>query len=478
MRAISLNTNTGGVIQLPADEVTRLRSGIRGQVIIAGNGAYDAARRVWNGLIDKKPGAVVQCAEPADAVAAVRFAERHGLRVLVKSGGHNVAGAGLADDGFTIDLSAMRSVRVDAGKRTALAQGGARLGDLDRATHPFGLAAPLGVVSATGVAGLTLHGGMGWLLRKHGLSIDNLLSVEIATAGGRLIKASAVENADLFWAVRGGGGNFGVVTAFEFKLHPVGPQVWVSMPIYPLERAAEVMAVFREYMEKAPDDFMAISVFWSAPEAPEVPAAYRGKPVVILLGCYTGPFDQGEQVIAPLRSIGTPVADLSAPMSWTEAQQILDPDYPDGDFYYWKSIYLDRLDDDVVRALSRHTAARPSPLSSIDVWYLGRAMGRIGPTDTAFCQRSAPYMVGIEANWKDPGTSDANIDWAREVFADLQQFSSGGHYLNFPGFFEERERLLKGAYGPNLARLQAVKAHFDPGNMFCGALNIPPGRGA
>lgn len=477
MKTITMNTLGGGAINLAVDEVARLRGEIRGQVIVPGNGAYDTTRKIWNGLIDKKPGVLVQCIEPADAVAAVRFAERHGLPVLVKGGGHHVAGACLADNGFTIDLSAMRTVDVDVDRRIARVQGGARLGDIDRATQTWGLATPLGVVSATGVAGLTLHGGMGWLLRRHGLSIDNLLSAEIVTAGGRLMRATAAENEDLYWALRGGGGNFGVVTAFEFQLHPVGPQVWVSMPIYPLDRAAEVMPAFREYMDKAPDDLMALGVFWSAPEVPEVPARYHGRPVVILLTCYTGAFEHGERVIAPLRAIGNPIADLSGPMAWTEAQQLLDPDYPDGAFYYWKSIYLDRLDGGVIETLAQHTAARPSPLSSIDVWTLGRAMERIGAGETAFYKRDAPYMIGIEANWNDPDTNDANIAWARTLFSDLQQYTRGGHYLNFPGFLEEREMLLQGAYGPNLERLRAIKAKFDPANLFVGALNIPPAGG-
>jgi FAD/FMN-containing dehydrogenase len=477
MKAIDLRTNSGAVVHLSWDDTTQLRNTIHGRVLTAGDDGYDSARTLWNGLIDKKPGLVVRCADAADAVTAIRFAEQHRLQVLVKGGGHNVAGASLADDGFVIDLSTMRGVAVNPENRTVVAQGGARLGDLDRVTEPFGLAAPLGVVSATGVAGLTLHGGMGWLLRKHGLSIDNLLSVEIATAGGRLIKAGPFEHEDLFWAVRGGGGNFGVITAFEFKLHPVGPRVWVSMPIYPLESATEILPAFRAYMQKASDDLMALGVFWSAPEVPEVPPQYHGQPVLILLCCYTGPFEQGEQVIAPLRSFAEPIADLSGPMPWTQVQQLLDPDYPDGALYYWKSIYLDRLDDQVIQSLVKHAAARPSPLSSIDLWTLGRAMERIKATDTAFYKRDAPYMIGIEANWQEHRDSDANIAWAREVFTDLQQYTRGGHYLNFPGFFEDREKLLQGAYGPNLERLRAIKAKYDPENMFPGALNISPAAG-
>ena len=385
-----------------------------------------------------------------------------------------MAGTAIAEKGLVVDLSAMRSVRVDPQQRVAHAEGGVRLGDLDRETQKFNLAVPVGVVSATGVAGLTLHGGTGWLLRKHGLTIDNLLSVDIVTADGQLKKASENENTDLFWAIRGGGGNFGVVTGFEFKLHPVGPKVWMSVPMYPLERAKEVMNACCEYMQKAPEDLMVLGVYWSAPEVPEVPERYHGTPVVILLGCYTGPFEEGEKVIAPLREIGTPIADLSAPMTWVEAQQFLDEDYPDGAFYYWKSIYMDHLDSEVLEALSRHTAARPSSESSIDVWMLEGAMNRISPSDTAFFKRDAPYMLGIEANWTRREDASANINWAKNVVKDMQKFTKGGSYLNFPGFVEEKEALLQGSYGPNLERLRAIKAKYDPSNLFPGTLNIEP----
>ncbi|MFZ0612632.1 MAG: FAD-binding oxidoreductase [Desulfobacterales bacterium] len=474
MSALKLKNSSGSLADISPDALEELRGDIRGEVVTTGHDSYDAFRSVWNGLIDKKPGLMVRCTGTADVMAAVRFAGRHRLPVFVRGGGHNVAGVCLADNGFTIDLSPMRGIRVDPEKRTARVQGGAQLGDLDHETQAFGLAAPVGVVSATGVAGLTLHGGIGWLLRRHGLSIDNLLSVDIVTADGQLKKANHDQNADLFWAVRGGGGNFGVVTSFEFKLHPVGPRVWMSVPIYPLDRAAEVLPAFRDILEQAPDDLMALGVFWSAPEVPEVPERFHGSPVVILLSCFTGPFDRGEEVIAPLRKIGTPIADLSGPMRWTEVQKFLDADYPYGAFYYWKSIYLDRLDDDVIQVLSGHTASRPSPLSSIDVWTLGRAMSRVGATDTSFYKRDAPYLIGIEANWVNRADTEANIAWARAVFEDMKRFTRGGDYLNFPGFFEDKDRLLQGAYGPNLQRLRAIKAQHDPFNRFAGAVNIAP----
>lgn len=474
MRTLSIMSKDGTGESLSTDTVDHFKDNMRGDLIIPEDDQYESARKLWNGMIDKKPALIARCTGVEDVVTAVNFSKEHNLLFSIRSGGHNVAGTAIAEGGLVVDLSAMRNVTVDPDRRMAHAEGGVRLGDLDRETQKFNLAVPVGVVSATGVAGLTLHGGTGWLLRKHGLTIDNLLSVDIVTADGQLKKASENENSDLFWAIRGGGGNFGVVTGFEFKLHPVGPKVWMSVPMYPLERAKEVMSACCEYMQKAPEDLMVLGVYWSAPEVPEVPARYHGTPVVILLGCYTGPFEEGEKVIAPLREIGTPIADLSAPMTWVEAQQFLDEDYPDGAFYYWKSIYMDHLDSEVLEALSRHTAARPSSESSIDVWMLEGAMSRINPGDTAFFKRDAPYMLGIEANWHKREDATANIDWAKNVVKDMQRFTKGGSYLNFPGFVEEREALLQGSYGTNLERLRAIKAKYDPLNFFPGILNIEP----
>ena len=474
MRTLSIMSKDGTGESLSTDTVDHFKDNMRGDLIIPEDDQYESARKLWNGMIDKKPALIARCTGVEDVVTAVNFSKEHNLLFSIRSGGHNVAGTAIAEGGLVVDLSAMRNVTVDPDRRVAHAEGGVRLGDLDRETQKFNLAVPVGVVSATGVAGLTLHGGTGWLLRKHGLTIDNLLSVDIVTADGQLKKASENENSDLFWAIRGGGGNFGVVTGFEFKLHPVGPKVWMSVPMYPLERAKEVMSACCEYMQKAPEDLMVLGVYWSAPEVPEVPARYHGTPVVILLGCYTGPFEEGEKVIAPLREIGTPIADLSAPMTWVEAQQFLDEDYPDGAFYYWKSIYMDHLDSEVLEALSRHTAARPSSESSIDVWMLEGAMSRINPGDTAFFKRDAPYMLGIEANWHKREDATANIDWAKNVVKDMQRFTKGGSYLNFPGFVEEREALLQGSYGTNLERLRAIKAKYDPLNFFPGILNIEP----
>lgn len=475
MASVDLLNRKGERISLPEGALDALSSRLRGELLRPADEAYESARKIWNGMIDRKPAMIVRCKGVADVMAAVDFVRENNLLLSIRAGGHNVSGASIAEGGTVIDVSGMRSVHVFPEERIARVEGGARLGDLDHETAPFALAAPVGVVSKTGVAGLTLHGGAGWLMRRHGLSIDNLKAVEIVTADGRLVRADDDRHPDLFWALRGGGGNFGVVTAFEFRLHPVGPDVWSLLSIYPLDRAQEVMAACRDFMASAPDELMVIGVYWSAPAVEEVPAEHHGKPVLILLGCYTGPADTAEKVLAPLRNIGEPLADLSTTLPWTEAQKLLDNDYPDGLFYYWKSIYLDRLDEEVVALLTYHAQRRPSPESSIDLWFIGGGtVQRVDPTATAFYQRGASYMVGIEANFRHQEEAEANIGWARDLHRDLGRFSDGGNYLNFPGFIEEKEEMLRGAYGPNLERLRKVKALYDPHNLFPGLLNISP----
>lgn len=452
------------------------RKSFRGTIFQAVDDGYDDARKVWNGLIDHHPALIACCAGPEDVVTAVDFARDNNLLLSVRAGGHNVSGAAVADRGLTIDLSAMRKVTVDAQHKIARVEGGALLGDIDRQTHKFNLAAPLGIVSQAGVAGLTLHGGVGWQVRKHGLTIDNLEAVEIVTAAGRMMRASAHENQELFWAIRGGGGNFGVVTSFEFRLHRLGQQVMMSAPIYPLARAAEVMTFCRDYMAEAPEELMVIGTCCTAPHIEAVSAEHYGQPVVMLLGCYAGDPAEGREVIQPLCSITEPIADLSVQMDWLEAQQFLHKDYPDGACYYWKSIFLNRFDEDVIAALAYHTANRPSLESSIDVWFLGEAMARNPDDPTPLQRRDAPFMANVKANWHDPEEAELNIAWARAAYYDLRRFSDGSSYLNFPGFIEDGEKMLEAAYGPNLPGLMKVKNQYDPDNLFPGLLNIAPRR--
>jgi FAD/FMN-containing dehydrogenase len=447
---------------------------IRGEIITGLHPDYDDARLVWNGLIDRKPGLIVRCTGAADVMACVNLAREHGLTCSVRGGGHNVGGLAVNDGGLVIDLSGMRSVRVDSEGRRAWVQGGATLGDVDHETQAFGLSTALGVVSATGVAGLTLHGGVGWLTRKHGLALDNVLSFDIVTADGGMVRANADENSDLYWALRGGGGNFGVVTALEYRLHPIGPEVWQLMTLYPADEAKNLLRFFREEIPHTTEELGLIGIFWNAPDEEAIPAAHRGRPVFIFLGCYTGPQERGEAVLKPFREAAPVVADLSSTMPFENIQSSLDGEYPDGRRYYWKSLFLDVLNDEAIDAMIKHARTRPSPLTSIDVWALGGKMGKVEPTATPFARRDAPYLFAVESNWEDADTDEHNIRWTREVYRDMQRFSKGGVYLNFPGFGEEGEEMLKDSYQSNFERLKRVKAQYDPYNLFEGNLNIAP----
>jgi hypothetical protein len=453
--------------------IEQLRSSLRGELISSKTPNYDDARKVWNGMIDKHPVLIARCTGAADVMAAVNFAREKNVLFSIRSGGHNVSGKAVCDDGLVIDLSDMRGVHVDPVSRTVRVQGGATLGDIDHETAPFNLAVPIGLVSKTGIAGLCLHGGVGWLTRKYGLALDNLLSVDIVTSDGQLRRASENENEDLFWAVRGGGGNFGIVTSFEFRAYPIPEKVWFVGPIYPVGQAKKIFHFVSDFMKDAPEELSLIATLWNAPEHPSIPVEHQGSPIIILLGCYHGPFEKGEEMIGPLRQIGKPIADLSQPMRFVDLQKFLDEDYPDGMLYYWKSLYLTRLDDEVFDALISHAAARPSTLSTIDLWFGEGALNRVAPDATAFARRDVQYMIAMEANWTEAAQSEANIAWARNCFDDMQRFACGC-YLNFPGFMEDREKLLQGAYENNYKRLQAIKAKYDPGNIFQGALNIAP----
>jgi FAD/FMN-containing dehydrogenase len=456
---------------LDGEVVREFLGGLRGPVLGPGDPGYDDARTVQNGLIDRQPALVLRASGAADVMRAVGFAREHGLVLSVKGGGHNVAGNATNDGGLVIDLSLMRGVHVDAKTRTARVQGGATWGDLDRETQVFGLATPGGVVSTTGVAGLTLHGGMGHLRSKHGLSLDNLRSVDVVTADGQLRTASADENPDLFWAVRGAGSNFGVITSFEFLLHPVGPTVMLCAPIYALEDAPRVLPKWRDYVATVPDEFTPLAVFWSGP--PGFPEPVVGRPILILAGVYAGPIDEGERVVGPLRELATPLLDLSGPMPYTAVQSAFDPFFPKGDLYYWKSTYLEQLSDGLLDALCRLAAERPSSRTTMDVWPQRGAAARVGPEETAFGRRP-PYLVAFESTWTDPAETEANIAWARGAYASMQRFAASGIYLNFPGFGEEKEALVRAAYGPNYERLARLKATYDPTNLFRMNLNIAP----
>jgi FAD/FMN-containing dehydrogenase len=466
-------------------KVEEFRKSLRGSILQAGDDGYDGVRRIWNGMIDRRPAAIARCTGSADVMAAVRFAREQGLPIAVRCGGHNVAGNSICDDGLVIDLTPMRGVRVDPSRSVVRVGGGALLGDIDHEVQAFGLALPVGAVSETGIGGLALHGGLGFLTRKYGLTADNLVSADVVTADGKLITADEKNHADLFWALKGGGGNFGVVTSFEFQVHPLGPDVFFLLTFYPASAAEEILKEFRSFMPSAPDELMAIAIYWNAPQGEPIPAEHRGAPVLVVVGCWCGPLDQGEQATQQLRQIATPIADLSGTMPYVEAQQLFDPDYPKGLRYYWKSLYLDELSDDAIRLACDAGADRPTLLSTVEVWALGGAMARVRPEATALYHRDAPFLLTIEANAEDPATDEANIAWVRRWHQDATRFSRSGTYFNFGGFWEGGEEMLAQSFGANYPRLREVKTRYDPENVFHHNLRIPvdrigtpPSRGA
>ncbi|WP_225335262.1 FAD-binding oxidoreductase [Halomicrobium urmianum] len=448
------------------ERLAQFATDLRGDVIGPDDAAYDDARAVWNGLIDRRPAVIARCRGVADVRAALAFAWAHDLTATVRGGGHNVAGTAVCDGGLVVDLSRMDAVTVDPGGPTARVEGGATWADVDRETQAFGLAVPGGVVSDTGVGGLTLGGGIGHLRRTHGLSCDNLLSVDLVTAGGDVVTASADEHPDLFWGLRGGGGGLGVATAFEFECHPVGPDVATCLVFYSATELRSALRKLRSFAVDAPDE---VSTLVFAGELPEEDL-FRGTDLhrqkFAVMACYAGPVDEGKRALAPLRELAEPMADVSGTVPYVEFQQVLDGDYPDGLRYYWKSLFLADLSDGAIDRIVDWAEAAPSPLSTVDVWHLGGAIDRTDPAAGAFAGRGAPFLLGVEANWEAPATDDANVQWVRDCVADMCRFSDGTVYLNFPGFFEEG---ASGAFGPSYERLAALRDEYDPTGLFAGA---------
>jgi len=463
--------NVGGSKASTAAEIP----GFRGRLIGPGHGDYDAARAVWNGVIDRRPRLIARCIGAGDVVAAVRFARDHDLEIAVRGGGHNVAGTAVCDDGIVIDLSAMRGVHVDPTARTAWVQGGALWGDVDHETQAHGLATPGGIVSHTGVAGLTLGGGIGWLMRKHGLTVDNLLAVEVVTASGERLRASEDEHPDLFWALKGGGGNFGVVTSFEFRLHPVGPTVLAGPILWDASDAAEVLRFYRDFIRDAPDELGTVVRFGTAPPFPVIPEHLHWRPVMMLGSCYAGPIEEGERLLRPLRACRPPLLDLVGPKPYTGLQSTLDPTVPHGWHYYWKATHLPELSDDLVDAVAEHAFAFSSPRSHVALFHMKGAVSRVPEEATAFGHRQATHAITINAAWR-PGEDFGERDtaWSRAFFAALGRFREGV-YVNFLDADEGPARVRE-AYGDAIYdRLVAVKTRYDPDNVFHHNQNIRPG---
>lgn len=460
-----------------ADDIEAFGARLRGELMTPASEGYDAARLIWNGMFDKRPALIARCSGTADVIAAVNFAREHNLLTAVRCGGHNSSGSGSCDGGILIDLSAMNAIYVDPKTRRARVQGGATWRDFDREAQVHGLATPGGVVSATGVGGLTLAGGLGWLRGKYGLSLDNLISVDIVMADGVLCTASDSENSDLFWGVRGGGGNFGVITSFEFKVHPIGPTVMFLAPIYRAEDAAHVMRGWRDFMATAPDEIGGTMVeFSTIPADPEYPDHAWGAKVMTLAGVWAGSADEGEAAVQPLRVLADPLLDFSGLMPYCDVQRLFDGLFPKGELRaYFKSVYLNGFDDAMIDEIAPRAADRPSDRTLCSAWYMGGATSRVAGDATAFGDRDMGWMLSIDAIWENPEDDQKNLDWARAFWADMKHHSNGRAYLNFAGLGEEGEELVRTSYGPaNYQRLVALKTKYDPSNLFRLNQNIRP----
>jgi len=473
MAEITVKTIAGGSASLPSGALDDLRAGLRGDLRLPGEVGYDEARTLWNAMIDRRPAAVVRAAGASDVIRTVRLAAQHGLLLSMRGGGHNIAGSAVCDGGLMLDLSRMRSVRVDPRARTARVEPGATLADLDRETQAFGLATPVGINSTTGVAGLTLGGGFGWLSRKHGLTVDNLLSADVVTAAGDLVCASETDHPDLFWAIRGGGGNFGVVTSFELRLHPVGPQVMAGLIVHPFSAAKEVLGEYRRLVAKAPDELCCWVVMRKAPPLPFLPLEVHGTEVLVLALCYTGDFVAGEKAVAPFRAIGKPIADVVGPAPFAGWQTAFDPLLTAGERNYWKSHDFIELHDGLIDLLLNAVGRLPTPQCEIFIASLGGAINRIPVEATAYPHRDVNFVMNVHTRWSSPSEDAAHIAWTRALYDAAARFATGGVYVNFMPD-DEAQRVRTGAYGPNFGRLAKVKAKYDPTNLFRMNQNVAP----
>jgi|WetSurMetagenome_2_1015567.scaffolds.fasta_scaffold37191_4 FAD/FMN-containing dehydrogenase len=472
MSAIEVLTLDHGKVSLDAAALDTLRGGLRGEVILRGDAGYDAARTIWNAMIDRHPALIVRCRGAADVMRAVDFARERKLVLAVRGGGHNIAGSALCDGGMVIDLSHMRSVRVDAKARRAWVGGGATLGDFDHEAQAFGLATPLGINSTTGVAGLTLGAGFGWFSRKHGMTCDNLLSADVVTSDGKLVHASATEHADLFWALRGGSGNFGVVTTFEFQLHPLGPNVFAGLVAYPFDQAKKVLGGYREWLPSLPDDATVWVVARKAPPLPFLPPEWHGKEILVLALFYAGDPKAGEKVLAKAQTLGTPVGSHVGAMPYTAWQQAFDPLLTPGARNYWKSHNFAQLADGAIDALIHSVKHLPSPHCEIFFGCIGGQTMRVKPDATAYPHRDTLFAVNVHGRWETAAEDAAGIAWAREFYEKTKPFATGGVYVNF--LTEDEGARLHSAYGSNYERLATIKKTYDPSNMFRNNFNITP----
>jgi FAD/FMN-containing dehydrogenase len=478
----NIRTMSGDEAALDDARLEELRATIRGEVVTPDDADYDEARAVHNAIYDRRPGLIIRCSGTADVVDAVALAKELDLLVAVRGGGHSVAGHSATDGGLLIDLSAMRGVTVDQRTGVTTVQGGATWADVDRETQLFGRAVPGGIISTTGVGGLTTGGGLGWLHRAYGLSCDSIRSAQLVTADGDVVRAGGPEDGgdpDLLWAIRGGGGNFGVVTSFEFDSHPVGPMVFQAAPIYAMAGCAPIFKAWIEFSRSAPDEVTTRALFWTFPDVEALPPEIRGQDSLILAAIYTGPVDEGERVLAPLRSMGTPLFDLSMALPYAAAQSGFDPFFTKGGMRsYWKSLYLDDIDDQGIDMIVDRAMNRPHPLTLIHLPLMGGATSRVAADESAFGDRSAAFMLSVDGNWVDAADDEAGIAWTRAMVEDAMALASArGTYLNFNSEAVADDAIRAAAFGGNLARLAAVKDRYDPGNRFRLNANVAPSGG-
>ncbi|WP_431276393.1 FAD-binding oxidoreductase [Variovorax ureilyticus] len=472
MPSLTYLTLDKDVRQVQQSDVEAFAAQIKGGVLRLGDAGYDEARKIWNATVDRRPALIAKCISDADVQAGVRFAARQRMLLSVRGGGHHIAGNAVAEGGLMLDMSGMKTVEVDASTRTARVDAGALLSDFDKAAQAHGLATPLGINSTTGVAGLTLGGGFGWLTRRYGLTVDNLLGIDVVTADGVKRTASATSEPELFWAMRGGGGNFGVATSFEFKLHPVGPQVYSGLVVYPFAQAQKVLRAWRDFNKSSPDELSVWTVMRKAPPLPFLPESAHGTEVVIFPLVYCGEMKDGEGAAAPVTKFGDPIAVALGPNPYAGFQTAFDPLLAPGSRNYWKSNNFSQLSDGAIDMLIANIGRLPGPQCEIFMAQLGGAMGRVKQSETAFPARDANYIMNVHGRWSDPGDDDKVRDWARRVFQEAAPHATASGYVNF--LTEDEAERVEGSYGANYARLQAAKRKYDPDNLLRMNLNIAP----
>ena len=470
-----VKTLDDGEVDVSRDSINSWKARLRGPVLEPGDSAYEDSRTVWNSMINRRPAIVARCLGAPDVIECVRFAREHNLLLSIKGGGHNIAGLAVADGALMLDMSLMRGVWVDPNRRVAHAQTGCVLGDVDRETQLHGLAGVLGFVSLTGIAGLTLGGGIGYLTRRWGWTTDNVVGMDIVTAEARLVRASSDENADLFWGLRGGGGNFGVVTGIDYALHQVGPEMVGGVVAWPASEAPRVLELFRTLAEEAPPELTLVALMRPAPPVPWLPKDRHGAPVIMVLACHTGELADGEKAVAPIKSFGKPIGDVLTRRTYVQMQSLLDATQPKGRRYYWKSEYLPGIEPAICEKVIEHAARIRSPHSAIILFQMDGALNRLSQDHSAAGNRNARTLLNITSSWERPEDDDVNIEWARQAWNDMKTFSTGGTYVNFLTADEGQERIAA-ALGPSLQRLSLIKARWDRQNVFRTNRNVAPVR--